>query len=60
MFQYLPTSFSQSRKGCREAIPALAGSLSYWLKDIPLKPEYKKKFYTKQIINLSMGAKSQK
>ena len=35
-------------------------SLSYWLKDIALKPEYKKKFYTKRIINLSMGSKSQK
>lgn len=35
-------------------------SLSLWLKSIPLKSEYKKRLYTKQIRSLSLGAKSQK
>ncbi len=35
-------------------------SLSSWLKSIPLKSEYKKRLYTKQIRGLSLGAKSQK
>lgn len=35
-------------------------TLSYWLKDIPLKEEQKLRFYTKQIQILSLGAKSQR
>lgn len=35
-------------------------TLSYWLKDVPLKEEYRKKFYTNRILNLARGAQSQK
>jgi transposase-like protein len=35
-------------------------TLSYWLIDIALKPEYRERFYTRQITNLSRGPKSQK
>ena len=35
-------------------------TLSAWLKDIPLKEEYKKKFYTNRILNLARGTQSQK
>lgn len=35
-------------------------TLSYWLKNTPLKPHHKKRLYTKQIQILSMGAPSQK
>ena len=35
-------------------------TLSYWLKGVVLKPEYRARLYTKQIINLSSGPKSQK
>ncbi|KKP42922.1 MAG: hypothetical protein UR46_C0018G0006 [Parcubacteria group bacterium GW2011_GWA1_33_6] len=35
-------------------------TLSYWLKDIPIKEKYRKRFYTNQILNLSKGAQSQK
>lgn len=35
-------------------------TLSYWLKSVPLKQEYREKFYTKQIENLSKGSRSQK
>lgn len=35
-------------------------TLSYWLRDVPLKEEYKKKFYTNRVLNLARGAQSQK
>lgn len=35
-------------------------TLSYWLKDIPLKEEYRKQFYTNKILNLAKGSQSQK
>ncbi len=35
-------------------------TLSYWLKDIPLKEEYKKRFYNARVLNLAKGTKSQK
>lgn len=35
-------------------------TLSYWLKEIKLKPKYLKRLYTKQIEFLSRGSKSQK
>ena len=35
-------------------------TLSLWLKDVQLTEEQKKKFYTKNIINLSKGPQSQK
>ena len=35
-------------------------TLSYWLKDVPLKEEYKKRFYTNKILNLARGSKSQR
>ncbi len=35
-------------------------TLSYWLNDVPLKEEYRKKFYTNKILNLARGAQSQK
>lgn len=36
------------------------GTLSYWLKSVPLKKEFREKFYTKRIENLSKGSQSQK
>ncbi len=35
-------------------------TLSYWLKTVPLKPEYRERLYTKRILNLSLGWQSQK
>ena len=35
-------------------------TLSFWLKSVLLKPEYQKRFYTKQIEILSRGSQSQK
>lgn len=35
-------------------------TLSYWLRDVPLKEEHKKKFYTNRVLNLARGAQSQK
>lgn len=35
-------------------------SLSLWLKSVPLKPEYRKRLYTKQIEILARGPRSQK
>ncbi len=35
-------------------------TLSYWLKDVPLALKHKKRFYTRQIQILSLGAQSQK
>lgn len=35
-------------------------TLSYWLKDVGLTEEQRKKFYTNKILNLSRGAQSQK
>lgn len=35
-------------------------TLSYWLKNVPLKAEHKKRFYTKQIQFLSFGSQCQK
>lgn len=36
------------------------GTLSYWLKDIPLSEKFKKQFYNARIKNLSLGTQSQK
>ncbi len=41
-------------------IGVVKSTLSEWLKDIPLKPEYRERLYTKQIEILSRGSKSQK
>jgi len=44
----------------RKRIGAPKSTLSSWLKNIPLKPEHKKRLYTKQIEILSRGPQSQK
>lgn len=44
----------------RKEIGVSKSTLSYWLKDISLTLEQKERFYTKQILFLSFGAKSQK
>jgi len=41
-------------------IPVAKSSLSLWLKSVPLKPEHRKRLYTKRILFLSRGAQSQK
>lgn len=35
-------------------------TLSYWLKDVPLKEEYRKRFYTNKVLSLARGTQSQK
>lgn len=35
-------------------------TLSYWLKNVPLKASHKKRLYTKQVLYLSFGSKSQR
>ncbi len=35
-------------------------TLSYWLKIVPLTPAQRKHFYSKRILNLSLGPESQK
>lgn len=49
-------SYSEIKK----EIDISKSTLSYWLKDVPLKPEHKQRFYTRQIQILSLGAQSQK
>ena len=49
-----------SYKEIKEAISIPKSTLSYWLKYIRIKPQYKKRLYTKQIEYLSFGSKSQK
>jgi len=44
----------------RSTIGVSKSTLSSWLKNIRLKPEYRKRLYTKQIEILSRGPKSQK
>lgn len=44
----------------RKEIPVSKSTLSLWLKNIRLKPEYRKRLYTKQIEILSRGSQSQK
>lgn len=43
----------------RRKIPVAKSTLSLWLKTISLKPEHKKRLYTKQISILSLGSQSQ-
>ena len=47
-------------KEIKEHINVPKSTLSLWLKDVPLKPEYKQRLYTKQIEILARGASSQK
>ena len=49
-----------SYKEIREEINVAKSTLSLWLRNVPLKPEYKKRLYTKQIEFLSHGPHSQK
>ncbi len=44
----------------RKKVNVSKSTLSYWLKDVPLKEEYKKRLYTNKILNLARGAQSQK
>lgn len=44
----------------RRKINVAKSTLSVWLKTIPLKAEYRKRLYTKQIQILSLGSQSQK
>lgn len=43
-----------------QQIPVAKSSLSLWLKSVRLKPEHRKRLYTKHIMFLSRGAQSQK
>ena len=44
----------------KKQVPVSKGSLSLWLKTVPLTTEQREHFYTKRILNLAMGASSQK
>ena len=44
----------------KKQVPVSKGSLSLWLKTIPLTPGLKKRFYTANILNLARGRSSQK
>lgn len=44
----------------KKKIPIAKSTLSLWLKTIPLKAEYRRRLYTKQISILSRGSQSQK
>jgi len=44
----------------KEKLVVSKSTLSYWLKSIHLKPEYRKRFYTNRIQNLARGPQSQK
>src|SRR3989344_5459980 len=44
----------------RKEIPIAKSTLSLWLRSIELKPEFKKRLYTKQIEILARGSRSQK
>lgn len=44
----------------KKKINVSKSTLSFWLKDVELTEEQKKKFYTTQILNLSRGAPGQK
>lgn len=44
----------------KKEINVSKSTLSFWLKDVPLKEEYRKRFYTNKILNLAKGAQSQK
>ncbi|MBU1092465.1 helix-turn-helix domain-containing protein [Patescibacteria group bacterium] len=43
-----------------EKLGVAKSTLSYWLKSVHLKPEYRKRFYTNRIQNLTRGPQSQK
>lgn len=51
-------SYNEIRKKLDNAVSK--STLSLWLKSIPLKSEYKKRLYTKQVQTLSRGSQSQK
>lgn len=44
----------------RKVMPVSKGTLSWWLKGIRLTPQQRRRLYTKQIVNLSLGSKSQR
>lgn len=44
----------------KKKIDVSKSTLSFWLKNIRLKPEYQKRFYTKRIQNLARGPQSQR
>lgn len=44
----------------RKAISVAKSTLSFWLKNLPLKPEHRKRLYTKQVAILARGPQSQK
>ena len=50
--------FSYNR--IKEKINVSKSTLSLWLKSVPLKPEYRKRLYTKRIQNLARGPYSQR
>lgn|SRR3989338_3990424 len=49
-----------SYKEIGQKIKMTKSTLSYWLKDVPLKEEHRRRLYTKQIEVLSRGSQSQK
>lgn len=44
----------------RRKIPVAKSTLSLWLHTVPLKPEHRQRLYTKRILYLARGPKSQK
>lgn len=44
----------------RKSVPVAKSTLSTWLKNVNLKPEHRKRLYSKQIEILSLGSQSQK
>lgn len=44
----------------RKEVKVSKSTLSRWLKNVPLKEEYRNHLYTKRILNLSLGSASQK
>lgn len=51
-------SYNEIRKELNNAVAK--STLSLWLKNVPLKPEHKRRLYTKQIAILSRGPQSQR
>ena len=49
-----------SYKEIQKQVPVAKSTLSYWLKTVLLKKEYRDRLYTKKVHALSLGSQSQK
>jgi len=49
-----------SYKEIQKNVKVAKSTLSYWLKDIPLSDDHRKRLYTKKISILTYGSQSQK